>query len=239
MTTTLWKNDETPAAHDLRAKVACLPGAAGGDRYLASTRLEPACRHLDDARVRLLLIGGSPGTGKTTVSAALAASMDAVVLSSDAVRKELAGVAKDVPMPAAYGAGIYSPQWSARTYDKLLVRAQHNLEMGRSVILDATWASAEQRASAARLAERTLSDLGQSRCELPDSVADERIAARHSLSDADHGIAAEIRARFADWPEAVPIDTATSVDAAVADLLHRLQPWRTAPQIARPRMVPD
>jgi predicted kinase len=70
-------------------------------------------------------------------------------------------------------------------------------------------------------------------------MADQRIAARHSLSDADAGIAAEIRARFADWPDAVTIDTATSVDAAVAQLLRRLQPGRTAPHIARPRMLPD
>jgi aminoglycoside phosphotransferase family enzyme/predicted kinase len=223
----------------MRAKVACLPGAADHGRHLASTLLGLARRHLDDARVRLLVIGGSPGTGKTTVSAALAGSLDAVVLSSDAVRKELAGVDEDAPMPAAYRAGIYSPEWSARTYDELLSRAECQLEMGRSVILDATWASGEQRASAARLAERTVSDLSQFRCVLPDGVADQRIATRHSLSDADRGIAAEIRACFAGWPEAVTIDTASTVDAAVAQVLHRLQPWRTATQGARPRMLPD
>ena len=108
----------------VRAKVACLPGAVDHGRHLASMLLGLACRHLDDARVRLLVVGGSPGTGKTTVSAALAESLDAVVLSSDAVRKELAGVDAEAPMPAAYRAGIYSPEWSARTYDELLARAE-------------------------------------------------------------------------------------------------------------------
>ena len=223
----------------MRAKVACLPGAAEHGRFLASTLLDLACQHLDDARVQLLLIGGSPGTGKTTVSAALAESLDAVALSSDVVRKELAGVEPDAPMPAAYRAGIYSPEWSARTYDELLARAERQLAMGRSVILDATWASAEQRASAQRLAERTVTDLSQFRCVLPDAVADQRIATRHSLSDADAGIATEIRERFTDWPEAVTIDTASTVDVAVAQVLHRLQPRRAAPQSARPRMLPD
>jgi uncharacterized protein len=223
----------------MRAKVACLPGAVGHGRWPASTLLDLARRHLDDARVRLLLVGGPPGTGKTTVSTRLSETVDAEVLSSDRVRKELADVAPDTPMPAAYQSGIYAPEWTSRTYDELLRRAERHLGMGRSVVLDASWADAERRAAAAQLAEQTHSDLGQFRCVLPDGFADERMRVRHSGSDADASIAAEIRTRFADWPESVAIDTSTSVDAAVAQLLHRLQPWRTVPRIPRPRMLPD
>jgi len=223
----------------MRAKVACLPGAAGHGRWPASTLLDLARRHLDDARVRLLLVGGSPGTGKTTASTALAESLGAVLLSSDSVRKELARVAPDTPMPAAYGSGIYTPEWSERTYNELLRRAREHLELGRSVVIDASWADAARRAAAARTAERTMSDLVQFRCVLDDAVADQRISARTSVSDADPAIAAEVRGSFADWPEAVQIDTSGPVDAAVGQLLHRLQPWRTSAPIARPRMLPD
>ena len=38
-----------------------------------------------------------------------------------------------------------------------------------------------------------------------------------------------IRASFAGWPEAVTIDTASTVDAAVAQVLHRLQPGEPRP----------
>jgi hypothetical protein len=223
----------------MRAKVACLPGAAGHGRWSASTLLELAHRHLDDARVRLLLVGGSPGTGKTTTATALAEKLGAELLSSDVVRKELAGVAFDTPMPAAYEGGIYSPEWTSRTYDELLRRAGRHLGLGRTVVLDASWAEVDNRAAAAGLAERTSSDLAQFRCVLPDDAADERIRTRRSGSDADARIAAQVRARFADWPDAVTVDTSTVVGDVVAQLLHRLQPWRTTPRPARSLMLPD
>lgn len=223
----------------MRAKVACLRGAAGHGRWLASTLLYLARRHLDDGRVRLILVGGPPGTGETTASTALADALGAVLLSSDPVRKERAGVGSGTPMPAAYREGIYSGEWSERTYDELLERAGNHLELGRSVVVDASWADVGRRSTAARLAERTSSDLGQFRCVVDDASADRRIVSRTSTSDADPGIAAEARARFADWPEAVPIDTSGSTDAVVGQLLHRLQPWRTATRVARPRMLPD
>lgn len=223
----------------MRAKVACLPGAAGHGRWPASTLLELARRHLDDARVRLILVGGAPGTGKTTTSAMLGAELGAEVLSSDAVRKELAGVAPDTPMPAAYGGGIYTPEWNIRTYDELLRRAGRHLAMGRSVILDASWADAGHRVAAARLAAQTSSDLDQLRCVLADGSAEDRIRSRHSGSDADIRIAAQIRERFADWPEAVAVDTSAPPDAVVAHVLHRLEPWRSAQPSGRFSMLPD
>jgi uncharacterized protein len=223
----------------MRAKVACLPGATEHGGYLASTLLDLARRHLDDARVRVVLVGGSPGTGKTTVSATLAEALDADVLSSDVVRKELAGVGADTGMPAPYREGIYTSEWTARTYDELLARTERSVRLGRSVVLDASWGDVRRRAEVARLAEHTVSDLSQFRCEVPDLVADERLARRRSASDADPHIAAEMRARFEDWPEAVAIDTGACVDVARAQILHRLQPWRTAPRTPRPRMLPD
>lgn len=223
----------------MRAKVSCLPGAAGQGRWAATTLLDLARRHLDDGRVRLLLVGGGPGTGKSTVSRALGESLGATVLSSDEVRKEFAGVTPETPMPAAYGEGIYSRAWSDRTYAAMVDRARRHLELGRSVILDASWADAGRRQAAVELAEQTVSDLGQFRCVLEDATADRRILARTSVSDADPAIAAEVRGGFADWPEAVPIDTGASVDAALSQLLHRLQPWRHATHHSGPRIAPD
>ena len=51
-----------------------------------------ASRHLLDARVQLVVIGGLPGTGKTTLAVALGDELGWPVLRSDEIRKELAGL---------------------------------------------------------------------------------------------------------------------------------------------------
>ena len=51
-------------------------------------RLQTVTREL--AQVRLVLVGGLPGVGKSTLAAELADRLDATVLSSDPMRRELA-----------------------------------------------------------------------------------------------------------------------------------------------------
>lgn len=98
-----------------RAKVACLRSeqddGAVRDASVEEARRYAAiaARHLRAGRVRLVLIGGLPGTGKTTVSNALAGDLGMVVLSSDRVRKEVHGIAPHQPAAASYQQGLYSP----------------------------------------------------------------------------------------------------------------------------------
>jgi len=79
----------------VRAKVACLRSAQGDDAAAGEARalLELSLAHLRSATVRLVLVGGAPGTGKSALAAALGERMDLVVLRSDVVRRELAGPA--------------------------------------------------------------------------------------------------------------------------------------------------
>ena len=94
----------------VRAKVACLRHQQG-DAAAATDAAQYAdlsLRHLEAGAVRLALVGGLPGTGKTTVGGALADRFGAVLLSSDRLRKELAGLSPTQPAPAAYGEGLYT-----------------------------------------------------------------------------------------------------------------------------------
>lgn len=224
----------------MRAKVACLPHGAGiAGPGVPEELLGLAHRHLEEARVSLVLVGGPPGTGKSALSVGLADALGCVVLSSDRIRKELAGLPAESHAGAPLGRGIYTDAWTERTYAEMLHRAEVLLGMGESVVLDATWPDATTRTAAAAVAERTSSDLAQVRCDLPEELVNERIAHRDSASDADVRIASALRGCFEDWPAAWRADTRPPVDAVVAQVRHRIQPWRTTARLARPRMSAD
>jgi len=226
----------------MRAKVAglrCGQGdarAAGEARALAALAL----RHLRAGAVVLILVGGLPGTGKSTLAARLAARLGWTVLSSDRIRKELAGVTATQPCPAAYGTGLYTPEWTKRTYAELLRRAALLLENGESVIADASWTAPGQRSAMAAVAERAVADLAQLRCTAPPALAEKRIRARtHDPSDADPGISKQMAAGLGPWPEAITIDT-TSPDGSLTHAIAAIRPpgaedaWRPE----RPYMTP-
>src|SRR5512147_2981242 len=121
----------------VRVKVDCLRFAQGDlDASPAARRLlDLTVRHLREGAVRLVLVGGLPGTGKSTLAGELADRLGMVLLSSDRVRKEQAGIAPETPAPAPYGQGLYSPARTADVYRDLLRRAGAALTRGESVVL--------------------------------------------------------------------------------------------------------
>ncbi len=97
--------------------------------------------HLARGRVVLALVGGLPGTGKSTLAEGLAAQLGWSVLRSDELRKDLAGIGHTTRTAAGYGEGLYDESTTAETYRVLLDRARSLLELGEPVILDASWSS--------------------------------------------------------------------------------------------------
>lgn len=202
----------------MRAKVSCLrhtQGAADA-RTEAHGHVRLALRHLRAGSVRLALVGGLPGTGKSTLSRALAERTGAVVIASDHVRKELAGVDPGVSCSADYGHGLYTEARTDGTYAELLRRATRLLSRGRSVVLDASWTDPRLCAWAAAAADRTHSDLIEIECAAPRSVAVERIGHRPpgGVSDATSEVYDALAARYRHRVSATLIDTTADLRAA-------------------------
>ncbi len=208
----------------VRAKVACIRHEQGLHTAAADAGrlLGISLDHLERARVRMVLVGGLPASGKSTVATSLADTLGWALFRSDEVRKDLAGLAHDEHAPAALGAGLYRPEQVAAAYHEMLRRAQLALEHGVSVVLDATWRERHMREAARHVAEATFSDLVEVRCLAPPALLVRRLAARKS--DAAYGSDATVDVLqgmgFDPWPDAAEIDTsgrsARSVASAVA-----------------------
>jgi aminoglycoside phosphotransferase family enzyme/predicted kinase len=199
----------------VRTKIECLrhdQGEAGAG--VRARALFALCRRqLRAARVHLVLVGGLPGSGKSTLAASLVADepgdREWALLSSDAVRKELAGVPAMTSCAAPYATGLYDRSHTAATYAELLHRAQLALERGISVVIDASWTAEEHREVARRLAASTSVALIEVECRADLDLCRSRLTRRTGPhpSDADPRMLEDLSAAAAPWPQAVPIPT--------------------------------
>lgn len=210
----------------VRAKVACLRWSQGDTSSgEAANRLLLLCHeHLRRARVRLALVGGLPGTGKSTVARGLTSSLNALLVRSDEVRKELAGIPASAHAPAGIDEGLYQPAMTDAVYAELLARARGPLSLGQTVVLDATWRHARWREAAARVADEASADLVELRCVAPVEVAVDRVKRRWAVGDASDATEDVVRAFSADqapWSTATDVDTSGDSADAVAAALAR------------------
>jgi len=209
----------------VRMKVAWIRYTQGDPTAADQVRaLHQLCvDHLERGRVRMVIVGGSPGTGKTTVAKQLADGLAISVISSDDVRDELMPRAELATRTESarhddLHAGRYAPERTGAVYAELLRRAAVLLEHGESVVLDASWLDAGRRAEAREMAALHHVPLCELRCDCPIEVAAERVGRRLLAgSDASEATPAVARLLAADpdpWPEATVLHTAEASTSA-------------------------
>jgi hypothetical protein len=138
--------------------------AAERDKIAKSARayFDFAQRAIDPAGPQCIAIGGLSGTGKTRLARALAAHIapmpGAVVVRSDVERKALFGAGETEKLAAE----AYAPDVTARVYGLIADKARRIVAAGHSAIVDAVFATAQERdalAAAARAAKIPLRGL--------------------------------------------------------------------------------
>ncbi|WP_067669912.1 AAA family ATPase [Nocardia miyunensis] len=216
----------------VRAKVDCVRHGQGALDAAEGARahVDLALRHLRSGAVRLVLIGGLPGTGKSTVARGLADATGAILLSSDHIRAVARADGVLAGETGEYGRGLYAPAAREHVYSVMRAEAQTFLAAGRSVVLDASWIDDAERRRAYRIASDTTSELIEICCSAPRSLAHSRIAARTgSESDATSAVAEAMAGDRAAWPGAIVLDTTGPLEYTAARALRMYENLTPAP----------
>jgi len=205
----------------VRAKVECVRYTQGHTESAddAVRHLRIAVEHLRTGAVRLILIGGAAGTGKSTLARALSDELGAQVISTDDVRAQMVARGEITGEPGVLGEGLYTRENIEAVYDAVLRRAHRGLSEGRAVILDGTWSDSRQRQRAREVAAD--SALAEFACvaSLDETVV--RIRTRTATtSQVTPDIATALAHRDpGSWPEAHRIDTTRELSESVAEAL--------------------
>jgi predicted kinase len=173
------------------------------------------------AAPRAVLIGGAPGTGKSTLAAALAPRLGAAVLDLDVATGPLTAVVSDL----VGAADLSDPRIAALTrtprYETLFALAEDNLRAGMSVVLVAPFTS-ERTADGWNALVRRLSAPVLVWLHLPDDELVDRLRRRNAERDsAKTGNPAAYLGAIDRDPPAAP-HLALDATEPVADLVERV-----------------
>jgi aminoglycoside phosphotransferase family enzyme/predicted kinase len=152
-------------------------------------------------RPALILVGGLPGTGKSTLAQALAEKYDALLLRSDVLRKELTAATAPAGIKGT-DQGIYAPAWTERTYGELQRRAEDGLWQGRRVIVDANFRRQDQRTLFVAAAKAWAVPCLFLHCQARAETVGQRLHARkRDVSDADWAVYLHAAATWEDFAQ--------------------------------------
>jgi len=181
-------------------------------------------------RPKLIIICGLMGTGKTTIAKKVAETNGWALISSDLVRKELAGMPATQREYVEWGEGIYSTEFSDKTYKRMNEIANQLLRKGISVVLDACYGKRSERADTYALAKATNAEFMCIELICPEDEIKRRLTTRSNeriASDGRWSIFADQKARFENvddfaGDEHIVLDTSKQEDESMRQAMHAL-----------------
>lgn len=163
---------------------------------------------------KLFVVFGLSGTGKSTLARKLSEITLAEWIPSDIVRKSLVGIAPTEHHYEPFEKGIYSKEFTEKTYKKMIELARESLMIGRDVILDATFR--ERVFREAVLKELNFADVYFIWCTAEDSIVKERFMKRREsedISDARWEIYLAQKEKF-EQPDEIPEERLIKLDTS-------------------------
>jgi aminoglycoside phosphotransferase family enzyme/predicted kinase len=156
----------------------------------------------------LVMVCGLTGSGKSILAREVGERLGMPIISSDQVRKIIAGVSGS--QKVGFSQGIYSSAMTERTYAEMAREAEKQLVAGRGAILDATFGERANRERILRLAKKHGTPLIVIHCRAAEEIARKRLAQRaaegQDVSDGRWEIYVEQRAAFQPIQEVAPDD---------------------------------
>ena len=125
----------------------------------------------------IIIICGLPGVGKTTVAKELAPLVNALILSTDKIRKEL------------FSRPMYGWKERRLIYDVMVLMARYLDKVGINCILDATFTRESSRREIKNKLGLTSKDIHIIECICPEDIVLSRLRQRkYDYSDADFSV---------------------------------------------------
>jgi uncharacterized protein len=152
-------------------------------------RVKTAAAFISAPSPTLIIMHGPSGSGKSFLSERLAVQLGALRIRSDLERKRLTGSQPDAAR-GGFMQGIYTPDFSNRTYTRLLECAQSCLRGGVSVIVDAAFLNGGDRHLFDELAAQLGARFVIVSCEADRQLMTKRIEARQQahVDPSDAGV---------------------------------------------------
>lgn len=149
---------------------------------------------------KVFVFFGLIASGKSTLAKAWSVRHSLTYYNSDVIRKELAANMAADHRKAAFAKGIYSKEFTEKTYLALLERAEDDLAHGKSVVLDASYQSCRERERVRECAERLKARPFFILCTCPEEEMQRRMERRardpKAISDGRWEIYVEQKKRF-------------------------------------------
>jgi hypothetical protein len=161
------------------------------------------------AQPTLYIFFGLIASGKSTLAELFAQKQGIPYYNTDRVRKELAGIAANERRPDGMGQGIYTSEFTQKTYQALLDRAALDCTQGvAGVVLDGSYSTVTDRHKVNEVADSLNAQTRFFLCSCSEKETQRRLALRakdpHAVSDGRWEIFVQQREKFEQPDELSP-----------------------------------